>query len=85
MCLDILEKQEINTYREKDLSLLMDIRNGKYQKADKTYCAEFFNIVNEFEKRLEYAKNNTSLPEKPNYKKIEELVIYINERTIKDE
>jgi hypothetical protein len=34
---------------------------------------------------LEYAKNNTSLPEKPNYKKIEELVIYINERTIKDE
>jgi len=85
MCLDILEKQEINTHREKDLPLLMDIRNGKYQKADGTYYIEFFDIINEFEKRLDYAKDNTSLPEKPDYKKIEELVMYINERIIKDE
>lgn len=30
MCLDILEKQEINTYRGADLPLLMSIRNGEY-------------------------------------------------------
>lgn len=30
MCLDILEKEEIITFREKEHDLLMDIRNGKY-------------------------------------------------------
>ena len=30
MCLDILENEEIVTYREKEHDLLMDIRNGKY-------------------------------------------------------
>ena len=32
MALDILEKGEIHTYREKEHNLLMDIRSGKYQK-----------------------------------------------------
>ena len=27
MCLDILEKEEINTYRENDIPFLMNIRN----------------------------------------------------------
>ena len=30
MCFDILEKGEINTYREVEHNLLMEIRNGKY-------------------------------------------------------
>ena len=42
MCIDILEKQEINTYREKEHDLLMSIRNGKYQKEDGTFQNEFF-------------------------------------------
>ena len=33
MAIDILEKGEINTYREKEHELLMDIRFGKYQTA----------------------------------------------------
>ena len=31
MAIDILEKVEINTYRENEHNMLMDIRNGKYQ------------------------------------------------------
>lgn len=85
MCLDILEKEEINTYRENDINLLMEIRNGKYQKEDGTFHNSFFDMVDEFSKKLEYAALNTNLPDKPNYNKIEEFVIYVNERVIKNE
>ena len=65
MCLDILEKEEIVTYRAADHDLLMDIRNGQYQKAGHTFSAEFYDLLNDLEKRLDYAKQNTSLPETP--------------------
>ena len=82
MCLDILEKEEINTFRENDLSLLMAIRSGKFQKEDGTYIADFFELINELETKLDYAKRNTSLPEHPNMKKIEEFVTDCNMKTI---
>ena len=82
MCLDILEKEEINTYREKDLSLLMAIRSGEFQKEDGTYKTDFFELINELELKLDYAKRNTSLPEHPNMKKIEQLVTDCNMKTI---
>ena len=46
---------------------------------------EFFEMVDELEKRLEYDKKNTSLPEKPNYKEINEFVASVNERVVKGE
>lgn len=82
MCLDILEKGEINTYREHDKDMLLEIRNGKYMNEDGTYKSEFFEMVNDLEKKLEYAKLHTNLPEKPNMKKIEELVQFINIKTL---
>lgn len=85
MCLDILEKEEIITYREFDHELLMSIRNGKFQKEDGTFQKEFFDMVNHYEKRLEYAKNNTSLPDSPPYKKIEDFVMSVNERVVKND
>lgn len=83
MALDIFEKEEIITYREKDLAFLMDIRNGKYLTDDRQPTAEFYDIVNDFEKRLNYAKENTSLPDKPNYNEINEFVADVNERVVK--
>jgi len=85
MCLDILERGEIITYREKEHGFLMDIRNGKYLDDNRQPIPEFFDMVNEYEKKLEYAKANTSLPEHPNYKKINEFVMSVNERIVKDE
>ena len=85
MCLDILEKEEIITYRENDLDLLMSIRNGKYQKDDGTFYMEFFDMVTEYENRLKYAADNTNLPENPNYKRIEDFVISVNEKVVRNE
>lgn len=82
MCIDILEKEEIITYREWDLDLLMDIRNGYYQNADGTYCEEFFEMVEDMKNRLEYAKKNTSLPDHPNMKQVEEFVMSVNRRAL---
>lgn len=82
MCLDILEKGDIVTYREADHDLLMGIRYGKYQQEDGTYRQEFFDMVSEFEKKLAYAKENTSLPEHPDMKKVEEFVMDVNRRSL---
>lgn len=85
MCLDILENEKIVTYREAEHDLLMDIRNGKFLDDDKQPIPEFYEMVNDYEKRLEYAKNNTSLPDKPDCKKINEFVASVNERVVKGE
>ncbi len=82
MCLDILEKEKVVTYREDDRDMLLEIRNGKYMNGDRTYQQEFFDIVNEFEKRLNYAKKNTSLPRTPDYRKVEEFVMSVNKVAI---
>ena len=46
--------------------------------------AEFFELVESLEKRLNYAKENTSLPKNPDYKKINDFVMSVNERIVKD-
>lgn len=81
-CLDILENEDIITYREKNHDTLMNIRTGKYQREDGTYMTEFFEMVDYFENRLEYAKKNTSLPDHPDMKKVEEFVMAVNRRAL---
>lgn len=85
MCLDILENKEIVTYREKEHDLLMSIRNGDYLDDNRQPIPEFFELVDEYEKKMEYAKENTDLPDKPNYKAIQEFVMSVNERIVKGE
>ena len=60
----------------------MNIRAGKYQREDGTYMQEFFEMVDYFEKRLAYAKENTSLPDHPDMKKVEEFVMAVNRRAL---
>lgn len=85
MCFDILEKEEINTYRDKEHSLLMDIRNGKYLDENRQPVPEFFEMVDELEQRLNYDKEHTNLPDNPDYKTINEFVASVNERVVKGE
>lgn len=73
---EILEGKGIHTYRENDISLLLDIRNGKY-----TY-EQIFEIVNVYEKRFKYAEVNSPLPENPDYDIIAALVSTINQKTL---
>lgn len=82
MCLDILEKEDIITYREADREMLLSIRNGEYMLDDGTYRPEFFEMVDMYENRLKYARANTSLPSKPDFKRVEEFVMDVNRRAI---
>lgn len=83
MCIDILEKEEIITYRTNEHDLLMSIRNGEYLDENRQPKSEFYDLLNEYEKRFEYAKQNTSLPAVPNYKEIYEFKAYVNERIVR--
>lgn len=83
MCIDILETEEIVTYREKEHDLLMDIRNDKYLNSNEQPVPEFYEMVNDYEKRMEYAKENTSLPADPDYKGIKGFVMDVNERIVR--
>ena len=85
MCIDILEKEEIITYRIDEHDLLMSIRNGEYLNDNRQPTTAFYDLLNEYEKRFEYAKQNTSLPDVPDYKKINEFKMYVNERIVRGE
>lgn len=83
MALDILEKEEINTYREAEQPLLMSIRRGEFQKPDGSYREEFYELLSDCERRLSYAAGHTSLPDEPDEKRIEEFVVHVNEEALK--
>lgn len=83
MCIDILEKEEIITYRSEEHDLLMSIRNGEFLDENRQPTNEFYELLDEYEKRFEYAQKNTSLPDIPDKKKIQEFQMYVNERVVK--
>ena len=80
---EILEGKGVHTYREHDINLLMLIRNGHFVKENNDY-SDVFDIVDEYEQKFNYAKQNTSLPKEPDYKAINELIIEINKYILKD-
>lgn len=41
----------------------MSIRNGDYLDDNRQPIPEFFELVDEYEKKMEYAKENTDLPD----------------------
>ena len=82
MAIDILEKNEIRTHRTDDLELLRSIRRGDFQKEDKTISQDFYDMLSEYEIRLEKATRRTSLPDNPDMEKVGEFVEYVNRRAI---
>lgn len=52
MCIDILEKEEIITYRSDEHDLLMSIRNGEYLDKNRQPISEFYDLLNEYENVL---------------------------------
>lgn len=83
MALDILEKCEINTYREKERDFLLEVRQGKFRKPDGTYSEDFFDFRKELNDRFDYASKHTDLPDEPDMKKVNELVMWANEKIIR--
>lgn len=82
MGIDILEKEEIITYRETDIDLLMSIRNGDYMLEDNTVSPKFYDMIKDLEKRFKLAEANTKLPEKPNFKEVEKWLMGVNKHYI---
>lgn len=76
MGIEILEGKGINTYRKNDRDFLLKIRNGEYS------YNQIFEMVDEYEKKFKYAADNSSLPQKPDFKKVEEIVMTINRGVI---
>ena len=82
MAFDILERGEIITYREKDHDLLMSIRNGDYLDENRQPTAEFYEIVDDCEARLDYLKTHTDLPDNADMAKVNDFVEQINEMIV---
>ena len=61
------------------------MRLSWYQNKEGTFSDSFYDILREYEKRLHYASEHTDLPDEPDIKSVQELVMTINERVIHDE
>ena len=83
--IDILENGDIHTYREKEHDLLMEIRGGRWMKEDGTYRKEFYDMVTDYELRLEEAAEKSSLPEEPDTAGIQTFLMWANEKVVRGE
>ena len=72
-------------YRAEEHELLMSIRNSEFLDEKRQPTSAFYDLLNEYEKRFDYAKENTSLPDVPDHKRIREFQMYVNERIVKGE
>jgi len=84
MAIDILELGKIRTYRAKEHQLLLEIRNGSYQKSDGTFRDEFYELLNDYEKKLNNAALYTTLPDEPDILRVQEYIMSVNEKVIRD-
>ncbi len=85
MAIDILEKGEIRTHRKDDLPILLAIRKGDYMMCDGTFSPEFYELLEEYERRLDEAAKKTRLPDNPDMGKVERFVEKINRYAITGE
>lgn len=85
MAIDILEKGEIITHRVNDLPLLLAIRRGEYMLSDGTFSPEFYEILEEYERKLDEAAERTRLPDNPDMKAVEIFVERVNRYALKGE
>ena len=80
--IQMLAEGTMNTCRKKEHDFLMDIRNGKYTDENNQMTDEFFKIVDELEQKMNEAAEKSSLPNKPNFKAIDQFVCEVNEKIV---
>ena len=85
MAIDILEKGEIRTHRRDDLPLLLSIRRGDYMQADGTFSKAFYEVLEEYENKLDEAARKTDLPDNPDLAEVERFVERVNRYAITGE
>ena len=82
MGIDILEKGEIRTHRVEDLPVLMSIRRGDYMLADGTFSKDFYELLEEYERKMDEAAAKTTLPDSPDMVAVERFVERVNRAAI---
>lgn len=85
MAIDILEKEEIITHRTNDLPVLLAIRRGDYMLADGTFSPVFYEMLEEYERRLDEAAAKTGLPDNPDMGEVERFVERVNRYAVTGE
>lgn len=85
MAIDILEKGEIITHRGKDLPVLLAIRRGDYMLPDGRFSPEFYEMLEEYERKLDEAAAGTTLPDKPDMPAVEAFVERVNRYAVTGE
>lgn len=85
MAIDIMEKGEICTYRRDDLPTLLAIRRGDYMLQDGTFSPEFYELLTEYERKLDEAAENTILPDNPDMDRVARFVERINRYAVTGE
>ena len=83
--IDLLEEHVVITCRQDDLPLLMRIRNGEFMQSDGTLSTEFYEILEEYEKRFQEAAKKTTLPDAPDMGKVGAFVEHINRLAVMEE
>ena len=79
---DILERHEIITCRQDDLPLLMKIREGGFLQADSTLSKDYFDVLDQYERRFREAAKHTTLPDEPDMAKISAFVERVNRMSL---
>jgi predicted nucleotidyltransferase len=82
MCIDILENQEIITYREQEHDLLMQIRNNQFLDCENNPTKDFYDLVSEYQHKMGIAEKKTTLPDKPDIDKINHIHAQINNEIV---
>jgi len=85
MAIDILEKGEIITHRTRELPVLLAIRRGEYMLSDGAFSPEFYELLEEYERRLDEAAGKTVLPDSPDMNDVEKFVERINRYAVTGE
>lgn len=83
MAYEILEHHEVITYRADKRKEYMAIRNGKYLTADDKIIPEFFEYAKEKEAKLQELADKTTLPDTPDWDKINAFRMEVNEQIVR--
>ena len=78
----LLEEGVIRTRQTEGIPLLLAIRKGEFMQADGTFSQDFYEMLAQYEQRLEKAAANTVLPDQPDLQQVEKLVERINRYTV---
>lgn len=78
-CFDLLEGK-VKTFRE-ERDFLLEIRKGKFLPNNQL-TEDFYPFLNELQAKMDKKRVDTILPDKPNYKELEQFILDVNSKVI---